>query len=82
MSDKKEEAAELKGVSSTEGKGDNKVEKTIRVEEIENGFIVVEEKNWNDKKKGYQYETKKFFSEKNPLSEQNKLISAIKKNLQ
>jgi hypothetical protein len=39
----------------------------ISVEEIENGYLVTQNIEWNDPKKGWQYKTKKIFSASNPL---------------
>jgi hypothetical protein len=43
------------------------VETSVSMEEIENGFVITVYKNWQDKKEGYKSETKKYFSETNPL---------------
>ena len=72
---------EIKEMRTSTGAGDNKVEKSISVEKIENGYLVIESKEWKDKKEGYKYETKKYFSEKNPLSANAQMIKSIKKNL-
>ena len=73
---------ELKEISTTEGKGDKKIEKRISVEEISNGFLVIETKNWEDEKKGWQHETTKVFSKTNPLEEATAdLKSIINKNM-
>jgi len=48
-----------------------------RVEEIENGFLIVRDYEWQDPKLGYQYETKKFFSEKNPLENTEKELAKV-----
>jgi len=47
----------------------NKEGKEIRVsvEEIENGFLVTKNMEWNDPKKGWQHKTKRVFSATNPL---------------
>ena len=37
------------------------VETSVSMEEIENGFIITVYKNWQDKKGGYNSETKKYF---------------------
>jgi len=47
------------------------VETSVSMEEIENGFIITVYKNWQDKKGGYNSETKKYFSETNPLKKVN-----------
>lgn len=39
----------------------------ISVEEISNGYLVIRSTEWNDPKKGWQYETQKLFSPTNPL---------------
>lgn len=81
MKDSPKEEVEIKEIKSYTGQGKNRIDKKISVEEIENGFIVSESKEWQDKKKGYQYECKKYYSEKNPLSASNQMMSSIKKNL-
>ena len=45
----------------------NGTSKTVRVDEIENGFIVTVEKSWRDKKNGYQYEEKRYITKDNPF---------------
>lgn len=45
------------------------VNKTVNVEEVENGFIITINKDWRDKKDSYQYETKKYISTTNPFGE-------------
>lgn len=81
MKDSPKEEVEIKEIKSYTGQGKNRIDKKISVEEIENGFIVSESKEWQDEKKGYQYECKKYYSEKNPLSANNQMMSSIKKNL-
>lgn len=77
----KVEVEEINELKSYTGEGKNKIEKRISVEQIENGFIISESKEWQDEKKGYQYECKKYYSEKNPLSASNQMMTSIKKNL-
>ena len=55
---------ELKSV--TKKTKDNK-EIRISIEEIENGFLIRKSTDWNDPKKGWQYESKTWYSENNPL---------------
>jgi protein involved in sex pheromone biosynthesis len=43
------------------------VNKSVNVEEVENGFIITVEKNWHDAKDNYKYETKKYISKENPF---------------
>lgn len=64
-------AKEEKTVSirTEKGEGKNKIEKNITVEEIKNGFLVTESKNWRDKDGNYQYSTEKYYSKTDPLSE-------------
>ncbi len=81
MKDSPKEEVEIKEIKSYTGQGKNRIDKRISVEEIENGFIVSESKEWQDEKKGYQYECKKYYSEKNPLSASNQMMNSIKKNL-
>lgn len=49
-------------------KKDN-VDKSVDVQEVENGFIITIDKSWKDKKDQYQYETKKYISTTNPFEE-------------
>lgn len=51
--------------------------KTVRVEEVENGFLVIIEKNWRDKKDCYQWEEKKYISTVNPFDKKAKVDSKI-----
>lgn len=78
---KSEPNEELKELTTSTSSGDTKVEKRISVEEIENGYLVIETKEWKDKKEGYKYESKKYYSEKNPLSADMQMMKSIKKNL-
>ena len=59
-------------------KGDDGSRETISVEEIENGFII--EKRWEGevrkgKEKQWKYETKKYFSDTNPLEGADKQLA-------
>lgn len=45
------------------------ISKTIRVEKVENGYIICIEKSGRDKKDNYQYSEKKYISSTNPLDE-------------
>lgn len=54
------------------------VNKTVNVEEVENGFIIIVNKDWRDKKDGYQYESKKYISTTNPFAE--KEVKGSKEN--
>ena len=65
----------VKSISSKVKKSDK--ETTVSIEEIENGFLIIRSTNWNDEKKGYQYETKKYFSKDNPLDSTDKPLSDI-----
>ena len=60
-------------VSKPKSKKDKEVRTTV--EEIENGFLIIRESNWQDVKTGYQYETKKYFSKVNPLVDTEKKLS-------
>jgi len=46
-------------------KGDD--HKSIRVEQVENGYIITHERDYKDSKGKYQYETKKYISKTNPV---------------
>lgn len=43
------------------------IDKTVTVEEVQNGFIITIDKSWRDKKDCYQYECKKYISKENPF---------------
>jgi len=62
-----------KGIT-VKSKGKENKEVRTTVEEIENGYLIIRETNWNDSKKGYQYETKKHFSKSNPLEKVEKSL--------
>lgn len=74
-------AEELKSVTSSEGTGKNKIEKRISVEEISNGYIITESKEYQDKKGDWKYETTKVYSKTNPLAEATSLKTLLKKSL-
>lgn len=57
----------VKAVSKSTGKGKKKKDVRVEVREIENGFIVRKTTEWNDDKKGWQYETKEWYSQEDPL---------------
>jgi hypothetical protein len=59
---------------STTSKKVNKdnIDKEVRVEQVENGYIITIEKSWKDKKEGYQCETKKYISKDNPFDNEKK----------
>lgn len=48
------------------------VDKEVRVEQVENGYIITIEKSWRDKKEGYQSECKKYISKDNPFDNEKK----------
>lgn len=48
------------------------VDKEVRVEQVENGYIIIIEKSWRDKKEDYQCETKKYISKDNPFDNEKK----------
>jgi len=58
------------------------VSKTVRVEQVDNGFIVTVEKNWRDKKDGYQYEEKKYISKTNPFENNEGKESSLSDSLE
>lgn len=58
--------AKVKYSASKKISKDN-INKSVNVEEIENGFIITVEKNWHDAKDNYKYETKKYISKMNPF---------------
>lgn len=41
----------------------------VKVEEVENGFIITKSKSWEDPEKGYVYKEKKILSKTNPLED-------------
>lgn len=58
-------------------KSKDKKEKKIEVREIENGFIIKKTTEYQDPKKGWQYETKEFFSKTDPFEITNKSLTEI-----
>lgn len=72
---------ELKSVTSTEGQGNKKIEKRISVEEISNGYIITENKEYKNKKGEWKYESTKVYSKTNPLGEAATLKNLLKKSL-
>ena len=58
---------EVTKLITKKGKDKGNIEIRVSVEEIENGFIIVKNKEWRDPKDGYKYETKKWFSDTDPL---------------
>jgi len=54
------------------------VKTRTEVEEIENGYLIIRHKEWDDEK-GWHHESKKFFSEDNPLDDVEKsLVDSFK----
>ena len=47
---------------------------TTEVEEIENGYLIIRRKEWDDEK-GWHNECKKFYSEDNPLDDVEKSLA-------
>lgn len=41
----------------------------VKIEEVENGFIITKSKSWEDSEKGYTYKEKKILSKTNPLED-------------
>ena len=52
----------------------NKVEKRVSVEEIENGFLITQYKEWEDNK-GWHSEQKKFYSKEDPFIKTEKELA-------
>ena len=57
--------SELKSVSKSTKK--NKKRVRVEVREIKNGFIVQKNSEWEDPKKGRQYENEEWYSKTDPL---------------
>jgi hypothetical protein len=55
----------------------DKKEKRIEIREIENGFIIRKTIEYQDPKKGWQCETKEFFSKTDPFEITNKSLTEI-----
>ena len=53
----------VNSISSKEGR----METTVRVRQIKNGFIITKETSGEDTKGHYQYNSEEFYSETNPL---------------
>lgn len=67
-------------VSATVRQKSDKADVTVSIEEIENGFLITRNKDWQDSKGQYHYETKKWYSATNPLgvdSKNNKELAAF-----
>lgn len=56
-------------------KRSNNENNTVTVEQIENGFLITKYKETKDKKGFWQYETKKYFSESDPLEGADKQLA-------
>jgi len=69
----KEETIKVNSVSAK--KGDKEVRVEVRA--IENGFIIKKTKEYNDPKKGWQYETKEWFSKDDPLEITDKSLTDL-----
>jgi hypothetical protein len=65
-------AEEVKYSARKKVKTKDNVNKSVNVEEVENGFIITVEKDWRDKKDGYQSECKKYISKDNPFDNEKK----------
>ena len=59
-------------IKRTEG---SPISKEIKVEEIENGFIITTEE-WGDKNDKYFHSTKKFYSKDNPLADDDMVMDS------
>ena len=60
--------------SMTKRNTKSKVEKRVTVEEIENGYIIIYSKEWEDKD-GWHNEQKKVFSEEDPFIKTEKELA-------
>lgn len=59
---------------TSKGKDKSDVRTTTEVEKIENGFLIVRRKEWDDKD-GWHNECKKFYSDTNPLEDVEKSLA-------
>jgi len=64
----------LKSITKKSKTKKSKIEKRVIVEEIENGFLVVQSKEWQDDK-GWHHEEKKFFSKDDPFIKTEKELA-------
>lgn len=60
-------ANNLKSVSFSKDTKNGKQEKRVRVEEINNGFLIIKNTEGKNTKGEYEYKEEKWFSETNPL---------------
>ena len=59
--------SELKSISFANETGNDKSTKSIRVEQIENGYLIITDHEYRDDNGEWKYECKKTFSEENPF---------------
>jgi hypothetical protein len=73
-------ASKLKSLTS-KSKGKGEKEKRVTIEEIENGYIITQNIEWKEPRKDggteWKYETKKWFSETNPLESAEKPLADL-----
>jgi hypothetical protein len=65
---------QLKSLTKT---SKDKKEKRVEIREIENGFIIRKTVEYQDPKKGWQHETKEFFSKTDPFEITDKSLTEI-----
>jgi hypothetical protein len=67
----------LKSVTKSNGSGSTRKETRVEVRNIENGFIIRKTIEFNDPKKGWQYITKEYYSESDPLEITDKSLAEL-----
>ena len=70
-------ATKVNSVVKKSGDGKNRKEVRVEVREIENGYVIRKNIEWNDPKKGWQYVTKEYFSETDPLEITDKSLADL-----
>lgn len=67
----------ITSVSKSSGEGKTKKDTRVEVRQIENGFIIRKTIEYNDPKKGWQYISKEYYSETDPLEITDKSLADL-----
>lgn len=67
-------------IPSIHTKGEDGCEKTYRIKEIENGFIITVSSEGKNKKGEHEYITKEYFVETNPIAKESENLYEIMEN--
>lgn len=63
-------------INSVSGKKDDK-DVRVEVRKIENGYIIRKTIEWKNKKEGWQYETKEWYSKEDPFEITDKSLADL-----